>query len=69
MEYVYTSAVRGVTYGIPDTDKLQATLQAARFFSIDQLDKDACKWAKQSGVTIVEAELASAVEEGFHTDV
>jgi hypothetical protein len=52
MEYVYTSSVRGVTCGVLDSDKLQATLQAAQYFNIDILDSAARKWAEQCGVTI-----------------
>jgi BTB/POZ domain len=54
MEYVYTSAVRGVTYGVLDCDKLLATLQAAQYFNIDALDTAARKWAEQFDVTIAE---------------
>eukprot|EP00953_Heterococcus_sp_UTEX-ZZ885_P017904 10014-Heterococcus_DN1.PRE.3 len=52
LEYVYTSAVRGVTHGALDCDKLQATLQAAQYFNADILDSVARKWAEQCGVTI-----------------
>jgi hypothetical protein len=63
MEYVYTSAVRGVTYGILDSDKLQATLQAAQYFNIDKLDNAARIWAHQCGVTIAEEEVVPIDEE------
>jgi hypothetical protein len=52
IEYVYTAAVAGVTYGHLDSDKLQAALQAAQYFALDALTDDAVKWAKLHGVAI-----------------
>jgi hypothetical protein len=51
-EYLYTGAVEGVTCGILDCDKLQATLQAAQYFNLDTLDTTAHKWAERNGATI-----------------
>jgi hypothetical protein len=47
IEYLYTGAVVGVTCGILDCDKLQATLQAAQYFNLTMLDKAARSWAQQ----------------------
>jgi hypothetical protein len=52
IEYLYTAAVVGVTYGCVDNDKLQAALQAAQCFALDALADDTVKWAKLHGVTI-----------------
>jgi hypothetical protein len=52
IEFLYTGAVVGVTYGILDCDKLQATLQAAQYFNLPTLDTAARGWAQASGVTV-----------------
>eukprot|EP00953_Heterococcus_sp_UTEX-ZZ885_P000366 730-Heterococcus_DN1.PRE.2 len=52
IEYLYTGAVVGVTYGILDCDKLQTTLQAAQYFNLPILDTAARSWAQTSGVTV-----------------
>jgi hypothetical protein len=51
-EYLYTGAVVGVTCGIPDCDKLQATLQAAQYFDLRALSLAARSWAQTNGITI-----------------
>jgi BTB/POZ domain len=52
IEYLYTGEVVGVTYGILDCDKVQATLQAAQYFNLMTLDTAAFSWAQTSGVTV-----------------
>jgi BTB/POZ domain len=52
LQYYYTASVQGATYGMVDTDRLQATLQAAQFFGLDKLAAAAKDFAKASGVII-----------------
>jgi hypothetical protein len=52
MEYVCTSAVRDVTYGVLNIDKLKATLQAAKYFNAQKLHTAARKWAQQCGYDV-----------------
>jgi ankyrin repeat protein len=52
LQYYYTASVQGATSGAVDIDKLQATLQAAQFFGLDNLAAAAKDFAKASGVII-----------------
>eukprot|EP00953_Heterococcus_sp_UTEX-ZZ885_P027841 14890-Heterococcus_DN1.PRE.3 len=52
LQYYYTASVQGATSGAVDIDKLQATLQAAQFFGLDQLAASAKEFAKGSGIII-----------------
>jgi Ankyrin repeat len=52
LQYYYTASVQGATSGAVDIDKLQATLQAAQFFGLDQLAAAAKEFAKASGITV-----------------
>jgi hypothetical protein len=52
IEYLYTTAVVGVTYSCLDSDKLQAALQAAQYFALDGLTSAAVKWAALHGVAV-----------------
>jgi hypothetical protein len=52
IEYLYTGAVVGVTYGKLDCDRLQCTLQAAQYFNLPILDTAARSWAQTSGVIV-----------------
>ena len=52
IECLYTGVVVGVTCGVLDCDKLQATLQAAQYFNLTILDTAARSWAQASGVTV-----------------
>jgi hypothetical protein len=56
IEYLYTTAVVGVTYSCLDSDKLQAALQAAQYFALDGLTSAALKWAALHGVAVETAE-------------
>jgi hypothetical protein len=52
LEYLYTRAVAGVTCGIIDCDKVQATLQAAQYFNLGTLSIATRSWAQTNGITI-----------------
>jgi Ankyrin repeats (3 copies) len=52
LQYYYTAIIQGATYGMVDTDRLQATLQAAQFFGLDKLAAAAKEFAKASGVIV-----------------
>jgi D-alanine-D-alanine ligase-like ATP-grasp enzyme len=52
IDYLYTGEIVDVTCGILDSDKLQATLQAAQYFNLPTLDTAARSWAQTSGVTV-----------------
>jgi hypothetical protein len=56
IEYLYTGAVVGVTCGILDCDKLQATLQAAQYFNLTVLHTAARRWAQTSSATVEESD-------------
>jgi hypothetical protein len=62
MEFPYTGEVVGVTYGILDCYKLQATLQAAQYFDLMTLDTAARSWAQTSSVTV---EASSACQSAW----
>jgi hypothetical protein len=52
IEYYYCAKVEGVTKSVIDASKLQSTLVAARFFSLDKLTTEAKQWAAACGVTV-----------------
>jgi hypothetical protein len=52
IEYYYAAKVEGVTKCLLDIDRLHSALQAAQFFSLDELIVEARYWAAVCGVTI-----------------
>jgi hypothetical protein len=52
IEYYYGAKLEGVTKSVIDASKLQSTLVAARFFSLDKLTTEAKQWAAACGVTV-----------------
>jgi hypothetical protein len=52
IEHYYAATVQSVTKGMLDIDKLQSTLQAAQFFSLNKLAAEAKHWAAVCGVTV-----------------
>jgi hypothetical protein len=47
MEYLYTTKVRGVTYGVINKARVKAALQCAKYLGVLGLHERATKWAKQ----------------------
>eukprot|EP00953_Heterococcus_sp_UTEX-ZZ885_P020160 11285-Heterococcus_DN1.PRE.1 len=55
IESLYAAGVKGVTYGVLDSDRARATLQAAQHFGLDELRCSVKMWAEQCGIDITTA--------------
>jgi hypothetical protein len=52
MEYLYTTKVRDVTYGIINKARVKAALQCAKYLGVLGLHERATEWAEQCGINL-----------------